>query len=226
MTFPLPPADLVDLWPPTGVRAVSGDLELRFASDDLLVALARLAGEGGVHAPERMPFNVPWTRGTPDEVARSVLTFNWSRRPAMTPDEWSFHFAVLVGGEPVGLQDIGARDFPITRTVGTGSWLGRRVHGRGIGTRMRALVLHLAFDGLGAEIATTAAFADNAPSNAVSRKIGYRENGRVVDAREGSPAEHQNYRLDRTDWESGAGVRLDDVRLHGVEAVRDFLGIS
>ena len=39
-------------------------------------ALARLAADG-VHAPEAMPFTVPWTRGTPTEVSRSVLAYQW-----------------------------------------------------------------------------------------------------------------------------------------------------
>ena len=59
----------------------------------------------------------------------------------------------------------------------TGSWLGRRFQGRGLGKEMRAAVLGFAFDGLGAEVAETSAFLDNLPSNGVSRALGYEENG-------------------------------------------------
>ncbi len=52
-----------DLWPLAGLRVRSGDLELRYMDDADVHALARLAADG-VHAPEAMPFTVPWTRGT------------------------------------------------------------------------------------------------------------------------------------------------------------------
>lgn len=63
------------------------------------------------------------------------------------------------------------------REVHTGSWLGRRYQGQGIGTQMRAAVLHLALDGLGAQRAVSAAFEDNPASLGVSRKLGYRDDG-------------------------------------------------
>jgi hypothetical protein len=55
---------------------------------------------------------------------------------------------VLSGGVVVGSQGIGGRDFAVLREVHTGSWLGLRYQGQGIGTQMRAAVLHLAFEGL------------------------------------------------------------------------------
>jgi RimJ/RimL family protein N-acetyltransferase len=64
----------------------------------------------------------------------------------------------------VGQQEISARDFPVLREVSTFSWLGVRHHGSGIGTQMRAAVLHLAFAGLGATDAISGAFDDNIPS--------------------------------------------------------------
>jgi RimJ/RimL family protein N-acetyltransferase len=59
-------------------------------------------------------------------------------------------FAVIRRGAVVGSQGVGGRDFAVLREVHTGSWLGRRYQGQGIGTQMRAAVLHMAFDGLGA----------------------------------------------------------------------------
>ena len=38
----------------------------------------------------------------------------------------------------IGTQKLGARDFAITREVDTGSWIGLRHQGQGIGTEMRA----------------------------------------------------------------------------------------
>jgi len=67
---------------------------------------------------------------------------------------------VLERGVPVGIQSMSATQWASTRVAGTGSWLGREFQGRGIGTRMRALMLHLVFEGLGAREVTSDAFAD------------------------------------------------------------------
>lgn len=48
-----------------------------------------------------------------------------------------------------------ATDFPTLRTAGTGSWLGRSYQGKGLGTEMRAAILHLLFSGLDAVAATS-----------------------------------------------------------------------
>ena len=80
-------------------------------------------------------------------------------------------------GRPIGAQSIDAEAFAIHRTVATGSWLGLQFQGRGFGREMRAAVLGLAFDGLGARVAESSAFLDNGASNAVSRGLGYEENG-------------------------------------------------
>src|SRR3954452_25599868 len=75
------------------------------------------------------------------------------------------------------MQDLIAEDFPTLGTVTTFSWLAPRARRRGIGREMRAAILHLAFAGLGAREATSEAFVDNTASNAVSRALGYEENG-------------------------------------------------
>jgi RimJ/RimL family protein N-acetyltransferase len=44
---------------------------------------------------------------------------------------------------------VSGRDFAVLREVHTGSWLGQRYQGQGLGTEMRSAVLHLGFAGLG-----------------------------------------------------------------------------
>lgn len=215
------------LWPPALLRVCAGDLELRYLDDDLLLELAELAGRG-VHHSEAMPFLFPWTRGTPEQVARSVLVYQWRARAGITPHRWTLELAVLHRGEPVGIQAIEAEDFPVARAVGTGSWLGQAHQGKGIGTRMRALMLHLAFVGLDAAVATTSAWADNGRSNAVSTRLGYRPNGTSRQSREGNPAEHRHYRMDREDYRAQAsahGMLLGEVQMTGIDELRDFLQI-
>jgi hypothetical protein len=52
--------------------------------------------------------------------------------------------------------------------------------GHGIGKELRATVLSLAFDHLGAEYATSGSFVDSPASARVSLALGYEENGRDV----------------------------------------------
>lgn len=196
--------DLTQIWPAAGIRVRSGDLELRWIDDDLLADLAELAGRG-VHSPDAMPFEHPWTRGTPDEVARRVVTYQWNARAQVSPQRLALELAVVEGGVPVGVQGLVASDWSVLRRVQTGSWLGQEHQGRGLGRRMRVLALHLAFAGLGAAEATTGAFADNPASNAVSQRVGYEPAGAVRVARDGEAVLHNNYRMSRERWEELAG---------------------
>ena len=217
--------DDVTLWPPLGLRVAGAGLELAWASDGLLFALARVAARG-VHPADAMPFVVPWTRGTPEEVGRSVLQYAWGRRHALSPDDWCLQLAVLRDGRVLGLQDAFARAYPVTRAAETGSWLGLRHHRQGVGWRMRLLVLHLLFEGLGAATATTSAFDDNRGSLGVTRKLGYRENGTVTVAREGAAATSRLFRMDRDDWDARPDWMRPEVQMQGVEPVRALLGLA
>ncbi|HWB36962.1 MAG TPA: GNAT family protein [Rugosimonospora sp.] len=217
--------DDLALWPPLGLRVAGAGLELAWATDELAFDLARQAATG-VHDGAAMPFLVPWTRGTPAQVGRSVLQYGWGRRGVLSPGDWCLQLAVLRDGAVVGLQDAFARDYPVTHTAETGSWLGLAHHRQGIGWRMRLLVLHLLFDGLGAAAATTSAFADNPGSLGVTRKLGYRENGVQTMARDGAPVTSRQFRMERDDWEARPDWMRPPVELHGVAPVRELLGIA
>src|SRR5258708_13228437 len=159
-------------WPLARLRLLTPSVELRLGTLDDLDALAGLAAEG-VHEPGVQPFAFPWTDASPAERARSTLQFQWRQWGAWTPEHWSLDLVVLHEGAVVGTQGVNAKDFAMLREVSTGSWLGLAHQGKGIGTQMRAAVLHLAFECLGALYATSGAFADNYPSRAGSRKLGY-----------------------------------------------------
>lgn len=207
------------IWPFAALRIRTPKLELRYPDDDDLVALAHLAAEG-IHDPATMPFFVPWTRAEPADLERSVLQFAWGRRASLTRDDWSLPFAVCIDGDPVGVQEVYAKQFAVRRTVESGSWLVQRAHGRGIGTEMRAAVLHLAFAGLGAEEAHSGSFVDNPASAAVSRHHGYAPNGEEILEREGTPARLQRWVLTRATW---TPHRRDDVTIDGLDACLPLL---
>ena len=209
----------VGIWPLAALRITTPALELRYPDDDDLVALAHLAAEG-IHDPATMPFFVPWSRAGSPELERSVLQHSWGRRASLTRDDWSLPLVVLHDGELVGMQEMHATRFPVRRVVDTGSWLVRRAQGQGIGTEMRAAVLHLAFAGLGAEEARSGSFVDNHASAGVSRRNGYQPNGYDVVDREGEPAQLQRWALTRAQW---APHRRDDVTIDGLAACLPFL---
>jgi RimJ/RimL family protein N-acetyltransferase len=209
-------------WPLFQLRLQTPGLELRLPSDGDLDALASLAASG-VHDPDVQPFAIPWTDVPPAERARSVLQYHWSQRAAWKPESWTLDFVVVRDGTVVGTQGISARDFAILREVSTGSWLGRDHHGLGIGTAMRAAVLHLAFAGLGAQYAISGAFADNLASLSVSRRLGYMADGIDRQVSRGQPATTQRLRLDRQTWESTHTV---PVTIAGLEPCLPLFGLT
>jgi RimJ/RimL family protein N-acetyltransferase len=208
-------------WPLDGLRVRTPDLELRLPDDGDLAVLAGLAAEG-IHDPAAQPFTAAWTDARPDERARSVLQYQWGLRAAWTPADWSLELAVIRDGSVVGSQGLSAREFAVCREVSTGSWLGRAHQGQGIGTQMRAAVLWLAFAGLGAEYATSGAFLDNPASLAVSRRLGYRDDGIEVHAIRGRPAVLQRLRLDRATW---LATRPRSTQLDGLEPCLPMFGL-
>jgi WD40 repeat protein len=145
---------------------------------------------------------VAWTDAPPEERARGTLQYHWSCWGSWKPSDWMLGFAVVSGGVVVGTQGIGGRDFGVLREVHTGSWLGLGYQGQGIGTQMRTAVLHLAFEGLGARHAVSAAFEDNAASLSVSRKLGYRDDGIEWHQVRDRPVLTRRLRLTRADWEA------------------------
>jgi RimJ/RimL family protein N-acetyltransferase len=168
-----------------------------------------------------MPFGVAWSTIPSPAFERSFMQYHWSMRGLWSPAKWSLNLVTLFDGDPIGTQGIDAEAFAVHRTVSTGSWLGKAFQGRGFGTEMRAAVLGFAFDGLGARVAESSAFLDNAASNAVSRKLGYEPNGFGSLAPEGVARETQRFRMTEAQWRSRQRPALAIV---GLEACRELFG--
>jgi RimJ/RimL family protein N-acetyltransferase len=197
----------MDVSPLFGLRLRTPRLELRLPKQDELEALREVA-LAGVHPPEFMPFTVAWTD---DAGLPGFLDYHELRRREWSVDRWHLELGIWFEGEPVGVQALESTDFARTRTVGTGSWLGQRFQGRGLGTEMRTAVLELAFRGLGAEKARSGAIDGNVASLRVSEKLGYRVIGRgTVDPR-GVPVEHTDVELRREDWQPPVAVEIEGI---------------
>lgn len=193
--------DLAEAWPLFGLRVERPGVELTVPDDPALAELARLADDG-IYDPQdqyltRSP--VAGWRDGPDTRA-AFLRYVWATRADWRPRRWNLVLAVRVDGELVGVQEVGAQDVAVTRTVSTGSWVGRAHQRRGHGGRMRAAVLDLAFTGLGADRAESRAWVDNAASLEVSRRLGYRENGTTIRSYDGRRLEQRDLVLTRDDW--------------------------
>jgi len=207
-------------WPLFDLRVRTPTVELRYPDDDDVTALATLAGEG-VHPPEEMPFAFPWTDAASPQLERSTMQHFWRCRATWTPNEWRLPLAVARHGELMGVQDVKATKFGITRAVETGSWLGRRFQGQGVGKEMRAPILHLPFAGLGAVVASSGAWDDNPTSRAVSASLEYEANGDRLMERRGASARMLELKLERSTWEQ---QRRDDITIEGLEACLELFG--
>ncbi len=214
-------ADIADAFPVLGLRITAGDLELRGIDDATIAELAELASRG-VHPPERMPFSVPWTDTPADQRPLQFAQYHWGVRTEFSPARWRLDLAVRWQGELVGAQGFGTRNYLVTRTGETGSWLGLAHQGRGIGTRMRQAMCAFVFDCLEAQEITSGAFLDNPASHAVSRKVGYRPNGTCrMERRPGEMAVQQKFILTPE-----ALVRGPQIAVEGLPGVRRLIGLE
>jgi RimJ/RimL family protein N-acetyltransferase len=210
------------LWPLFDLRVRTANLELRLPTDDDVVALYRVASEG-IHPPEEMPFGYAWTDLESPEFERGFARFYWGKRASWEPNDWVLPFAVSIEGEIVGVQDLNAQNFPTLKMVATGSWLGQRFQGRGIGKLMRQAVLAFAFDHLGAQVATSGAFFDNPPSSRVSEALGYERDGVSRLAPRGIARDLQRYRMTLEGWRSKPRPRVD---VEGLDGCIDMFGLT
>jgi len=191
-------------WPLFDLRLSIGDVTLRPASDADLPAIDAMFPDDDEQDPRWEHFI-----GLSAHRNRHRLLMQriWHHRGSWSPSSWCLDLAVEVAGELVGLQALEADDFAKLRTVDSSSWLA--VHARG-----------LAFDHLGAVAAISSARVDNAPSLAVSRRLGYIENGVSLTDTPTGVVELQHLRLTRETWAA------HPVTVTGLDACLAWFGVS
>jgi RimJ/RimL family protein N-acetyltransferase len=200
----------------TDLRLRTPRLELRLGSERELRELGELFRDGTY--PEEM------------ESVASAVFFDGVKQPEWTenfvahhnswldasgPAGWRFNFLVFADGRVIASQGLQSR---AAASVFTNSLMGRRYQGRGYGTEMRAAVLSLAFELLGARCAISDAWVGNTPSLAISRKLGYLSVGIEVHHPRGDPVEHEVMRLEASRFRSPVAVEID-----GAEAFASWL---
>ncbi|MGZ4388538.1 MAG: GNAT family N-acetyltransferase, partial [Gaiellaceae bacterium] len=88
----------------------------------------------GIVAGEPLPFDDPisFYDESPEREWRWLRAM-WAGRARVEPQWWRLYFAVVVAGEPVGMQDLVGVDFHSFGTVETFSWLRPSFRRRGFG---------------------------------------------------------------------------------------------
>ncbi len=208
-------------WPLFDLRLRTPRLELRLPTEDDLLELMSVA-RAGVVEEGRVFFASPWHNLPSPAFERQFLLHWWKTRGSWTPTNWVLGLAVVADGKPIGIQDVHARDFAVRREVASGSWLGRAFQGRGYGTEMRAAILALAFDGLGAESAESGYFPGNSASAGVSAKLGYKDNGDEVWKVSGKRVVERRLRVTRETWNRD----LVPVTIEGLEPCLPLFGVG
>ncbi|MGX9674853.1 GNAT family N-acetyltransferase [Mycobacterium sp. HM-7] len=209
-------------WPLAELAVTTPVLRLCHVTDGLADQLAQLAAEG-IHDPATMPFSTPWTDAVSPDLERNTVAYFQQTRAEVSTEHWDVPMAVLVAGTAAGVCIVSADGFPARRTVSTGSWLGRRYQGRGLGREMRAAALHLIFAGFDADVARTAAWHDNAASLGVTRSLPYAQTGSSRQSRRGVFDTMLEFTMSRAQWDP---VRRSDIQLIGVDAVVDQLSLG
>jgi RimJ/RimL family protein N-acetyltransferase len=208
-------------WPLFDLRIRTPRLELRLPTDDDLLELVRVA-RAGVTEEGQTFFMVPWHDLPSPAFERQFLQHWWKSRGSWSPTKWILGLAVVAEGGPIGIQDVMAGQFGVRRTVETASWLGAAYQGHGYGTEMRAAVLALAFDGLGADWAESGFFTGNAASARVSEKLGYVPNGEDVHEVAGVRVVENRVRVGRDTWNR----KLVPVTIEGLEPCLKLFGVG
>jgi RimJ/RimL family protein N-acetyltransferase len=209
-------------WPVADVAVHTPRLTLKSPDGHELAALAALA-HAGVHGPERMPFPNSWTDAPPLVRAQRILQYHWASWAIWKPEDWRLSLVVVHDGVVVGQQVIFARAFARAREFETSSWLGLAHHGRGIGREMRRAVLHLGFEGLGAQEAVSSSFHDNLPPRRISESLGYRPDGRSRQPTGTEVRRIDRYRLERADWQCH---RPEPAEITGLADALPYFGLA
>ena len=205
----------------------TGQMELRPASDTDAAAMGWLAHD--LLPPHERHFTpgLSSRRGPTQEVtARSFLQRTWANRSELCTENWTIPFAVVIDGNVVGMQAIHADDFPVSRTVRTGSFLAASARSRGVGTAMRALVVEFCIAQLGAHTMVTGHMVDNLASQRVSQKLGYEFV--ATEQQEFGGAHHAKHvlSLSAQRWTAARPPWLDAAEFTGVEPVLALLGCA
>jgi RimJ/RimL family protein N-acetyltransferase len=191
---------IVDLWPMFGLAIETPRLRLCLPREHDLYELAHAARS--VDSPGETQFQrFPWMYEPSPVMEREFLRHYWHMLAHWRPERWHLLLAIYLGKRPIGMQALRATDFAHLRSVSTGAWITREEQRHGYGTEAGIAVLQLAFDRLGAEEAHSEYLEGNRPSEKISGRLHYADNGQERFYREHTgQTTRYRVRLDRRTW--------------------------
>lgn len=217
----------VDFHPPLGLIIRTPRLILQPADEPCALRLAMAVLEHGIHDTNHSPFGTQWSDADATTVARRVFT---DSLPKTHERLWKLSFAVRLAGTPdtpIGVVVL-RQDGDLEGGVCTASWFVRPMHGNGLGTETRAALLKLAFDGMGADYASSLVFTNNTASLGVTQKFGYTHMSSEMREVRGSLEEYAKMTLTREQWRGHLLAQSlgAEVLWEGLVPVLDYFGIA
>ena len=206
-----------ELWPLFGLRLTTERLQLRLPTEDEALRLVQLP-------PDDLDVDPAWPApaGSAHPLATAVLQWYWRALGEWKVEHWRLPLAVWWNGESIGMQELEADRFPALRSVETSSWLVKSARGKGLGKEMRAAVLTLAFDHLGAARAKSGAWDWNKSSLGVSRALGYVDNGWDFEDHGHQSGVMRSVMLEKADWDGEPWK----TRVEGLESCLAWFGTA
>lgn len=203
------------LWPLWGLRLSTPRLQLRLPTEEEAIRLAAVA-------PDDLETDPAWPLPTDSDhpLGSGVLQGYFRALGQWKVDSWGLPLGVWWDGEPIGFQGLEAERFAVLRTVDSSSWLVQGARGLGLGKEMRAAVLSLAFDHLGAARAISGAWEWNQSSLGVSRSLGYVDNGWDFEVHAERSGVMRRVILEKDDW-NGEPWKTE---VEGLEPCRGWFG--
>lgn len=185
------------VWPLFDLTITGPTLTFRYPRDDDLAPLARIVDE-----IRRQP-GLDWfwaafngeDGGLPSQTRAAQQLWRW--RATWTAAQWSLPFVAVQGGQVVGVVEIFAQDFAVTRSAELAVWIDPVRQKRGHGKEMAAAGLHFLFETLRADEARWGAPSDNPASLALARSLGFIVNGITRLSIAGKRIDEELFRLPR-----------------------------
>lgn len=200
------------------VKITTPTIELVVADEELLHQLGESAARGVSDAARPSPFRTGWDRLPPSERANHIIERQRHHWLTFTPSDWQLPFVICVDQHPIGEITLRGADLNNRSSFATASWLGLAHQKNGYGTEARLAALQFGFTVLGAELATSMSFADNTPSQNISRSLGYTMSGAsTFPVPPCSMRRLIHYRLGHRIWESRH--KRPDIEILNADAV-------
>ena len=206
----------IESFPLTYLEIITPRLKLRLADNDELDVLAR-AAVGKILKPEQEDWMAHWSQVKSPELEKRLLQHHWRRMADFTVNDWHLNLVVFFEEKPIGSGSLAAENFLQRRSISSGSWIIDDYRGRGLGKEIRAGLVQLGFEKLGAEEMRSGAHIDNLASQRVSLSLGYKRDG---SNRLHGPGDGVRFLLRSSDWESRS-----DIEICGFDRCQQMFGI-